>query len=142
MLILYSSWVHLLHEQYDVLIGKLNAKADQKDVFSYFLFNPLTFILSRVRNQWSSQRFGNISIWKSLKCSLLLQKRETENWCLSRKPGKWCNIIVVWKRHRGECKAKIKVDKAGNFLEQINNQTHAPSETKYKIAKSEQILKE
>ena len=45
---------------------------------------------------------------------------------------------VTWeceKRRRGECKAKIKLDKAGNFLERINNHTHARFETKCEIAK-------
>ena len=45
---------------------------------------------------------------------------------------------VTWeceKRRRGECKAKIKLDETGNFLERINNHTHAPSETKCEIAK-------
>ena len=45
---------------------------------------------------------------------------------------------VTWeceKRRRKECKAKIKLDEAGNFLERINYHTHAPSETKCEIAK-------
>ena len=48
------------------------------------------------------------------------------------------NDVTSWdceKRRRGECKAKIKLDGAGNFLERINNHTHAPSETKCEIAK-------
>ena len=48
------------------------------------------------------------------------------------------NDVTSWeceKRHRGECKAKIKLDEAGNFLERINYHTHAPSETKCEIAK-------
>ena len=48
------------------------------------------------------------------------------------------NDVTSWdceKRCRGECKAKIKLDGAGNFLERINNHTHAPSETKCEIAK-------
>ena len=39
------------------------------------------------------------------------------------------------KSRRGECKAKIKLDEAGNFLQRINDHTHAPSETKCEIAK-------
>ena len=42
------------------------------------------------------------------------------------------NDVISWeyeKRRREECKAKIKLDEAGNFLERINNHTHAPSET-------------
>ena len=45
---------------------------------------------------------------------------------------------VTWeceKRRRKECKAKIKLDEAGNFLERINYHTHAPSETKCETAK-------
>ena len=45
--------------------------------------------------------------------------------------------ITSWeceKRISGECKAKIKLDKAGNFLERINNDTHAPSETTCEIS--------
>ena len=48
------------------------------------------------------------------------------------------NDATSWeceKRRRGECKAKIKLDEAGNFLERINYHTHAPSETKCEIAK-------
>ena len=48
------------------------------------------------------------------------------------------NDVTLWeckKRRRGECKAKIKLDEAGNFLERINYHTHAPSETKCEIAK-------
>ena len=48
------------------------------------------------------------------------------------------NDVTSWKcekRRTGECKAKIKLDEAGNFLERINNHTHAPSETKCEIAK-------
>ena len=48
------------------------------------------------------------------------------------------NDVTSWeceKRCRGECKAKIKLDEAGNFLERINYHTHAPSETKCEIAK-------
>ena len=53
-----------------------------------------------------------------------------------KKPGKWCNMMGMWKiRCRGECKAKIELDEAGNFLERINNHTHAPSETKCEISK-------
>ena len=46
--------------------------------------------------------------------------------------------VTSWeceKRHRGGCKAKIKLGEAGNFLERINKYTHAPSETKCEIAK-------
>ena len=39
------------------------------------------------------------------------------------------------KRLTRECKAKIKLDEAGDFLEQINNHTHASSEIKCEIAK-------
>ena len=39
------------------------------------------------------------------------------------------------KRRRGECKTKIKLDEAGNFLVRINIHTHALSETKCEIAK-------
>ena len=48
------------------------------------------------------------------------------------------NDVTSWeceKRRRGECKAKIKLDEAGNFLERINYHNHAPSETKCEIAK-------
>ena len=48
------------------------------------------------------------------------------------------NDATSWKcekRCRGECKAKIKLDETGNFLERINNHTHAPTETKCEIAK-------
>ena len=48
------------------------------------------------------------------------------------------NDVISWeyeKRRREECKAKIKLDEAGNFLERINNHTHAPSETKCETAK-------
>ena len=48
------------------------------------------------------------------------------------------SYVTSWeceKRRRGECKAKIKLDEAGSFLERINNHTHAPSEAKCKIAK-------
>ena len=48
------------------------------------------------------------------------------------------NDVTSWKcekRRTGECKAKIKLDEAGNFLERINNHTHAPSETKCEIVK-------
>ena len=48
------------------------------------------------------------------------------------------NVVKSWgceKRPRGECKAKIKLDEAGNFPERINDHTHAPSETKCEIAK-------
>ena len=41
----------------------------------------------------------------------------------------------VWKRRKEKCKAKIILDKTGNFLERINNHNHAPSETKYEIVK-------
>ena len=46
--------------------------------------------------------------------------------------------VTSWeceRRRRGECKAKIKLDEAGNFLERINYHAHAPSETKCEIAK-------
>ena len=46
------------------------------------------------------------------------------------------------KKRWGECKAKIKLDEAGNFLEQINNHTHAQSETKYEITKVRANIKE
>ena len=48
------------------------------------------------------------------------------------------NDVTSWKcekRGTGECKAKIKLDEAGNFLERINYHTHAPSETKCEIVK-------
>ena len=49
------------------------------------------------------------------------------------------NDVTSWeceKRRRGKCKAaKIELDEAGNFLERINNHTHAPSERKCKISK-------
>ena len=48
------------------------------------------------------------------------------------------NDVTSWeceKRCRGECKAKIKLDEAENFLQRINNHTHAPSEKKCEIAK-------
>ena len=48
------------------------------------------------------------------------------------------NDATSWeceKRRRGKCKAKIKLDEAGNFLEQINDHRHATSETKCEIAK-------
>ena len=48
------------------------------------------------------------------------------------------NDVISWeyeKRRRGECKAKIKLDEAGNFLGRVNNHTHTPSETKCEIAK-------
>ena len=48
------------------------------------------------------------------------------------------NDVTSWeceKRRRGECKAKIKSDEAGNFLERISDHTHAPSETKCEIVK-------
>ena len=48
------------------------------------------------------------------------------------------NKVTSWeceKRRRGECKAKTKLDEAGNFLERINDHTHAPSGTKCKIMK-------
>ena len=48
------------------------------------------------------------------------------------------NDVTSWeceKRPRGECKAKIKLDEAENFLQRINNHTHAPSEKKCEIAK-------
>ena len=47
------------------------------------------------------------------------------------------NDVTSWeyeKRHRGECRAKIKLDEAGwDFW--INNHTHALFETKCQIAK-------
>ena len=45
------------------------------------------------------------------------------------------------KRRRDECKAKIKLDEAGNFLERINNHTHTLSETKCEIAKVRENIK-
>ena len=48
------------------------------------------------------------------------------------------NDVTPWeceKGRRGECKAKIKLDEAGNILERINDHTHAPSETKCELAK-------
>ena len=45
------------------------------------------------------------------------------------------------KRRGGECTAKIKLDEAGNFLQQINNQTHAPSKTKSGKAKVRENIK-
>ena len=48
------------------------------------------------------------------------------------------NDVTSWeckKRRRRECKTKIKLDEEGNFLERINNHTHAPSETKCEIVK-------
>ena len=42
---------------------------------------------------------------------------------------------VCEKRSRGQCKAKLKVGEAGNFLERINDHTHTPSEPKCEIAK-------
>ena len=45
---------------------------------------------------------------------------------------KLANDVTSWeceKRSRGECKAKIKLDEAGNFLKRINNDAHAPSDT-------------
>ena len=47
------------------------------------------------------------------------------------------NDATSWeceKRRRRECKTKIKLDEAGNFLDQINDHTHAPSETKCETA--------
>ena len=48
------------------------------------------------------------------------------------------NDVTSWeceKRRRGECKTKIKLDEAGNFLERINDHTHVSSGTKCEIAK-------
>ena len=45
------------------------------------------------------------------------------------------------KRRGGECTAKIKLDEAGNFLQRINNQTHAPSKTKSGKAKVRENIK-
>ena len=45
------------------------------------------------------------------------------------------------KRRRDGCKAKIKLDEAGNFLERINNHTHTLSETKCEIAKVRENIK-
>ena len=45
------------------------------------------------------------------------------------------NDVTSWERRRGECKVKIKSGETGNFLERINNHIHAPSETKFEIAK-------
>ena len=48
------------------------------------------------------------------------------------------NDATSWeckKGCRGECKAKIKLDEAGNFLERIKDHTYAPSETKCEMAK-------
>ena len=79
-----------------------------------------------------------INILKSLKWGLLPQKRETENCFMKVFQKNLANDVTSWeceKRRRGECKAKIELDEAGNFLERINNHTHAPSETKCEIAK-------
>ena len=54
------------------------------------------------------------------------------------------NDVTSWeseKRRRGECKAKIKLDEAGNFLERINNHTHASFEPKCEIAKARANIK-
>ena len=43
--------------------------------------------------------------------------------CMSFKKN-LANDATSWeceKRHRGECKSKMKVDEAGNFLKQIND---------------------
>ena len=80
-----------------------------------------------------------INILKSLKWGLLPQKRETENCFMKVFQKNLANDATSWeceKRRRGKCKAaKIELDEAGNFLERINNHTHAPSETKCEISK-------
>ena len=55
------------------------------------------------------------------------------------------NDVTSWeceKRRRRECKVKIKLDEAGNFLERISNHTHAPSEIKCEMAKVRANIKE
>ena len=65
-----------------------------------------------------------------------------EGYMSFKKPGEWCNIMGMRKKRRGgECTAKIKLDEAGNFLQRINNQTHAPSKTKSGKAKVRENIK-
>jgi hypothetical protein len=54
------------------------------------------------------------------------------------------NEIQSWEcthRRKGQCKARVKVNANNEFLEQVNEHTHPPSNTKVEVAKVKSAMK-
>ena len=141
--LLYIPCSSPVNEQYDVAITRQDAGGSLDYIFILFVNNQCSQLVKLI-NQVINQVLSDLKIltFKVIRMEFTTTEKENRKlihggymYAFQKNLANDVTSYECEKRRRGECKPKIKLDEAGNFLERINNHILAPSETKCEIAK-------